>query len=53
MQCESAGVNRTMAEHAERMVTELGFHSFMEVSAKDNIAVDTLFERAVTLVRNS
>ena len=34
------------------MATELRFHSFMEVSAKENFAVEALFERAVTLVRN-
>ena len=34
------------------MVEELGFDSFMEVSAKENFGVEELFERAITLVRS-
>lgn len=50
LQCDSAEVTNEIRLRAQETAKRLSFNDFIEVSAKDNLGVEDMFEKAVSLV---
>jgi len=51
LQCDGSPVVDKIKKHAKYVAERLELDSFMETSAKTGFQVETVFERAISLVR--
>ena len=53
LQCDGDPIVNNIKRHAKHVAERLELDSVMETSAKTGFQVETVFERAITLVRTS